>query len=116
MVDDVWYSAYQPIEIDAGKSRFEFHFAGLSYLYPQSVKFKYMLEGVDDDWVDAGNRRIAYYTNISPGNYKFRVIACNNDGVWNETGATFGILLYTLFLSNMVVLYIINNCFWICWL
>ncbi len=88
IVDDVWYNSYSEIDIDAGKSRFEFHFAGLSYLYPKSVKFKYMLEGVDDDWVDAGNRRVAYYTNISPGNHTFRVIACNNDGIWNETGAT----------------------------
>lgn len=88
MVDDEWFDSYKEIDIDAGKERFEFHFAGLSYLYPKSVKFKYKLEGVDDDWVDAGTRRIAYYTNISPGSYTFRVMACNNDGVWNETGAT----------------------------
>ncbi len=88
MVDDVWYDSNSEIDIDAGKERFEFHFAGLSYLYPKSVKFKYMLEGVDDDWVDAGTRRVAYYTNIAPGSYTFRVKACNNDGIWNETGAS----------------------------
>ncbi|MFH0735942.1 MAG: two-component regulator propeller domain-containing protein [bacterium] len=86
VVDDEWFDSNNEIDIDAGKERFEFHFAGLSYLYPKSVKFKYMLEGVDDDWVDAGTRRVAYYTNISPGSYTFRVKACNNDGVWNEAG------------------------------
>jgi len=50
------------------------------------VLFKYKLEGFDQDWVPAGTRRAAYYTRIPPGRYTFRVIACNNDGVWNETG------------------------------
>lgn len=75
------------ITIPAGKSSFEFHFTALSLLFPGRVRFKYMLEGFDKDWVDAGTRRSAFYTNISPGNYTFRVKACNNDGVWNETGA-----------------------------
>ena len=48
-----------------------------------------MLEGFDKEWVDAGSRRVAYYTNIPPGSYRFRVIACNSDGVWNELGASF---------------------------
>jgi signal transduction histidine kinase len=51
------------------------------------VRFKYKLEGFDDDWIDGGARRVASYTNLRPGNYKFRVIASNNDGVWNESGA-----------------------------
>jgi diguanylate cyclase (GGDEF)-like protein len=53
------------------------------------VRFKYQLEGFDRSWVDAGTRRVAYYTNIPPGNYVFRVAAANDDGVWNETGAAF---------------------------
>src|SRR4029453_5551459 len=51
---------------------------------------KYTLEGFDESWIDAGTRRVAYYTNIPAGRYRFRVIACNNDGVWNEAGASFG--------------------------
>src|SRR5258708_40276266 len=51
------------------------------------MRFRYKLEGFDKDWIPAGNRRIAYYTNLSPGQYRFRVIAANGDGVWNETGA-----------------------------
>lgn len=75
------------ITIPAGTNSFEIQFTALSYLFPAQVKFKYKLEGFDKDWVEAGSRRMAYYTNIRPGDYTFRVIACNNDGVWNETGA-----------------------------
>jgi signal transduction histidine kinase len=51
------------------------------------VRFRYKLEGLDNDWHDAGSRREAFFTHLSPGSYTFRVTACNNDGVWNETGA-----------------------------
>ena len=54
---------------------------------PEKVRFRYRLEGVDKDWQDAGTRREAFYTRLGPGEYHFRVIACNNDGVWNEEGA-----------------------------
>jgi len=73
--------------VPAGREKFEFHYTGLSLLAPAKVRFKYRLEGVDRQWIDAGTRRVAYYTNIRPGNYRFRVLASNNDGVWNETGA-----------------------------
>jgi PAS domain S-box-containing protein len=79
----------QPPVLSAGSKSFEFQYTGLSLLVPQKVMFKYMLEGFDQDWVDAGTRRVAYYTNIPPGDYTFRVTACNSDGVWNETGAIF---------------------------
>lgn len=70
----------------AGKGNAEFHFTALSFVAPKKVLFKYMLDGFDTDWVVAGTRRAAYYTNIPPGEYSFRVKACNNDGVWNEAG------------------------------
>jgi methyl-accepting chemotaxis protein/ligand-binding sensor domain-containing protein len=73
--------------VAAGTTSFEIRFTALSLLFPSQVKFKYMLEGFDKDWVDAGTRRSAFYTNIPPKSYVFRVQACNNDGVWNETGA-----------------------------
>ncbi len=76
------------IELPAGTDKFEFHYAGLSLSAPEKVRFRYKLEGYDKGWVNAGGQRVAYYTNISPGNYKFRVIACNSDGVWNEAGAS----------------------------
>jgi signal transduction histidine kinase/ligand-binding sensor domain-containing protein len=60
---------------------------GLSLTIPERVKFRYWLKGWDRSWVDAGVRRTAFFTNLGPGRYTFHVIACNNSGVWNETGA-----------------------------
>ncbi|MGH9367479.1 MAG: two-component regulator propeller domain-containing protein, partial [Thermoanaerobaculia bacterium] len=79
--------------IPPGSRALEFHYAGLSFLAPQKVRFRYRLEGFDKEWVDAGTRRAAYYTNTPPGRYRFHVIACNNDGVWNERGAAFAFTL-----------------------
>jgi PAS domain S-box-containing protein len=70
-------------------SAIEFHYTALSLLAPENIKFKYQLVGYDKDWVDAGSRRVAYYTNLSPKKYTFRVIACNNDGFWNHEGDSF---------------------------
>jgi len=78
----------QHITLAPGKDKFEFHYTALSYLVPDRILFKYKLEGYDREWVDAGTRRVAYYTNLPSGNYRFRVIACNNDGLWNQTGAS----------------------------
>ena len=74
------------IALPAGTAQVEFQFAGLSFVAPERVRYKYMLEGFDSGWIDAGARRTAYYTNLSPKHYRFRVIACNNNGVWNEEG------------------------------
>lgn len=63
-------------------------YTATSLAVPERVRFRYMLEGQDKDWQDAGTRREAFYTNLGPGAYQFRVIACNNDGVWNTTGAS----------------------------
>ena len=76
-------------EFDPSSERFEIHYDGLSFLVPDRVRFRYRLEGLSGDWIDAGTRRVAYYNNLPPGDYTFRVVACNNDGVWNEAGASF---------------------------
>jgi PAS domain S-box-containing protein len=62
-------------------------YTALSLAVPEKVRFRYRLEGVDNDWQDAGTRREAFYNSLGPGQYHFRVMACNNDGVWNEEGA-----------------------------
>jgi len=64
----------------------EIDYTALSLVAPEKVLFRYMLEPRDHDWQDAGNRRRAFYTDLPPGNYRFRVMACNNSGVWNEAG------------------------------
>jgi signal transduction histidine kinase/ligand-binding sensor domain-containing protein len=74
--------------IPPGFHRLEIRFAGLSFTAPERVRYRYQLDGYDTEWIDAGNRRAAYYTGIQPGEYRFRVRAANNDGVWNDSGAT----------------------------
>jgi ligand-binding sensor domain-containing protein/two-component sensor histidine kinase len=66
----------------------EIRYTALSFVVPQKVKFQYQLEGRDHGWQDAGTRRQAFYTDLPPGAYRFRVKASNSDGVWNETGAS----------------------------
>ena len=73
--------------ITPGHTSFAFEYAGLSYVAPTKIRYRYILEGFDQQWTDAGSRRIAYYTNLPPRHYRFRVQAANNDGVWNEIGA-----------------------------
>lgn len=76
-----------------GVSDFEMEFTALSFMAPEKVRFQYRLEGFDSRWMDSGTRRIAQYTNIRPGHYRFEVRACNNDGVWNLRGAAFSFYL-----------------------
>lgn len=77
------------VEISPGVGEVEIHYTAASFRAPGKVQFKYQLEGFDREWVVAGTRRFAFYANLPAGNYKFRVIACNDDGVWNETGDSF---------------------------
>ena len=79
--------------ISPGKEKIEFHYTALSLIVPERVLFKYKLEGFDKEWVEVGTRRVAYYTNLPPGNYRFRVVACNNDGVWNDVGTSYSFIL-----------------------
>jgi ligand-binding sensor domain-containing protein/signal transduction histidine kinase len=75
-------------QIAPGKQRFEVRYTGLSFAAPDRVQFKYKLDGLETEWVEAGTGRLAQYSYLKPGQYSFHVIACNNDGVWNENGAT----------------------------
>jgi signal transduction histidine kinase/CheY-like chemotaxis protein/AraC-like DNA-binding protein len=79
------------VDLDPGERDFEIDYTGLSFMAPENVQFRYRLEGLTNDWTEAGNRRTAFYTNVPPGRYTFRVIASNNDGVWNEAGAAIGL-------------------------
>jgi ligand-binding sensor domain-containing protein/signal transduction histidine kinase len=76
-----------------GRGELEFHYAALSFQVPEKNRFRYQLEGVDPQWVEAEGRRVAYYNNVPPGSYRFRVQAANNDGRWNATGACLDLLL-----------------------
>lgn len=82
------YAAQGDLHLPARTRDLEVDYTALSFVVPQRVRFRYKLEGRDTDWVDAGTRRQAFYTDLRPRTYRFHVIACNNDGVWNEEGAS----------------------------
>jgi diguanylate cyclase (GGDEF)-like protein len=70
-----------------GARNLEFHYVAPSFVVPGRVQYRYMLEGLDPEWVEAGARRVAYYSRLPPGRYRFRVTAANDDGLWNSEAA-----------------------------
>lgn len=84
----------ETLRITPGKHRVEFRYTGLNFDAPDAIRFRYRLEGLDTDWVDAGTRRTAFYGYLPPGDYRFRVAACNRDGVWSagESGLDLTVL------------------------
>jgi signal transduction histidine kinase len=85
---DVSYPIQHGLKLPALIRNLEIDYTALSFVVPQKVRFRYKLEGKDTSWQEAGVRRQAFYTDLAPGSYRFRVIACNNDDVWNRDGAT----------------------------
>jgi len=88
VADDKTYSPQAGLTLPALTREIEIDYTAISLAVPQKVQFRYQLEGHDPGWEDAETRRAAFYNDLRPGHYRFRVIACNNDGVWNEAGAT----------------------------
>jgi PAS domain S-box-containing protein len=101
MSGTIWIDRPDNAHFPAGDSTLEFHYTALSFLAPDKVQFRYKLEGFDADWVDAGTRRAAYYTNIPPGQYTFHVIASNDDGLWNDVGASVMVVLAPHFYQTL---------------
>ncbi len=89
LVDEQEIAPNAPLVIGSSVKNVEFRYAGLSFIQPTRMKYKYKLEGYDTHWIEAETRRRAFYTNLPPGDYEFKVIAANSDGVWNEQGAHF---------------------------
>ena len=81
------YVSSKDLTLPAHSEELEIDYTALSLAIPERVLFRYMLDGVDKEWREAGTRRQAFYTSLPPGHFRFHVIACNNDGVWNEAGA-----------------------------
>lgn len=82
------YNNLASLKLPARTTDLQIIYTATSLTIPERVSFRYRLEGQDEDWQNAGTRREAFYTNLDPGSYQFRVIACNNDGVWNDTGTS----------------------------
>src|SRR5208283_2856422 len=86
-VDRKEFAATGSLKLSAHPRDLQVDYTSPSFLIPQKVRFRYRIDGYDRDWHDAGTRRQAFYTDLPPGNYSFRVIACNSDGVWNDSAA-----------------------------
>lgn len=87
--------------VPPGRNNLEFRFTAISFIVPEKIRFKYKLEGYDQKWVEAGAKRNAFYTDLPPGKYSFRVIACNSDGVWNSEGAAVDLELLPRFYQTV---------------
>ncbi|GAB6040767.1 ATP-binding protein [Endothiovibrio diazotrophicus] len=79
------------LTLGPGDQVISFEFAALNFTHPEKNRYRYRMEGIDPQWIDAGSRRFVMYNNLSPGRYRFRVEASNNDGVWNEEGLSVAI-------------------------
>ncbi len=88
VADHKSYDTLGQLSLPPLRRELEINYTALSFKVPRKVLFRYKLEGHDKGWREAGTRRQAFYNDLRPGNYRFRVIACNNDGGWNEEGAT----------------------------
>jgi diguanylate cyclase (GGDEF)-like protein len=91
-VDNKTVASNKMVILPSGQHRLEFSFVALSFVDTARIRYRYRLEGFDNAWVDAGGEPVATYTNIPAGEYRFHVIAANNDGVWNEIGTSVAIL------------------------
>ena len=92
------------VKIPPGRQRLDFHYTALSFTAPEAVRFKYRLDGLEKEWTEAGMLRTANYSHVPPGEYRFHVIACNNDGVWNETGDSLALIVLPYFWQTKLFL------------
>jgi signal transduction histidine kinase/ligand-binding sensor domain-containing protein len=114
------YSVQPALRLPSLTRDLEINYTGLSFVAPQKVRFRYRLDGYDRNWQEGGTRRQAFYSNLPPGNYRFQVIACNNDGVWNENGAALNLSItpavyqtswfkFVLVLFGLGVIWLLHN-------
>jgi PAS domain S-box-containing protein len=87
--------------VPPGNHTFDFRFTALSFSAPEKVRFRYRLDPFEKDWVDAGTRRTAHYTNMPPGKYSFQVVAANSYGIWNDQGASVRFVLKPQFYETL---------------
>src|ERR1035438_2903025 len=91
----LWVTLAEQLQVgrQISQRNLEIHYTALNFRSPQRARFRYRMEGFDTDWVDADTRRVAYYTNLPPGRYRFHIVAGNSDGVCNNEGASIGLVL-----------------------
>ncbi len=119
LVDHVPAPVAGPLQIAPGKENLELHYTALSFIKSDQIRFKYKLDGLDSDWIDAGSRRTAYYSHMPPGNYVFRVIAGNSDGVWNDVGQSLPVVVLAPFYRTWwflaLLMFAAGAMLWIYW-
>ena len=109
-VDGEGYPLGQALRIGPGRPNVEFHYSAVNLSSPDNMTFRYRLDGLDQEWVEAGTRRVAYYSRLPAGRYRFSVTAANREGVWNPTGAVTEIAvlaplyLRSWFITSLVML------------
>ena len=89
------------IRCPAGTRQLEIRYTALSFSSPRQVRFRYRLEGFDKRWIEAADQRVTYFSHLPPGRYTFQVTACNNYGVWSETGAQLSFQVLPLFWQTL---------------
>jgi signal transduction histidine kinase/ligand-binding sensor domain-containing protein len=99
-VGDSSYAPRATQTLPTGTRALQIRYTALSLSVPEHVHFRYQLSGSDTGWVDVGTRREAYYTNLRPGSYRFRVIASNEDGLWNDAGAAMNVVIPPTFVQT----------------
>jgi diguanylate cyclase (GGDEF)-like protein len=97
VADDEEFSAASPVVVAPGRRRVEFHFSAPSFVAPEQLRFRYQLQGFDRGWVDGGSGRVAFYTNLPPDRYTFRVQGRSEDGVWSPRTASVAVRLRPFF-------------------
>ncbi len=87
IIDERNYSVEKKAVAPPGRANVEIHYTGLSFIAPKKIQYQYKIDGLDAAWINAGAHRMAHYAGLDPGSYRFRVKACNSDGVWSNPGA-----------------------------
>lgn len=105
------------VRIEPGQTSLEIHYTGLSLVKSEQVRFRYKLEGLNPDWVEAGTQRAAYYSYLPPGKYTFTVLAANSDGVWNTAGRRLRVVVVphfwqTWWFLTLSALAVVGAIFW----
>lgn len=102
VINGTSYDVFKKAIVPPGKGHLEIHYTGLSFVVPKKIRFKYKIEGLEEQWTEAGTRRTVTYIGIPPGSYRFRVTACNSDGIWNNTGASFEFHIKCRFYQTLI--------------
>jgi signal transduction histidine kinase/ligand-binding sensor domain-containing protein len=96
-LDRVELPVTSALQIAPGKQNLEIQYNALSFIKSDQIQFRYLMEGLDANWIEAGSRRTAYYSHMPPGKYVFRVMARNSDGVWNMAGESLPVVVQAPF-------------------